>query len=189
MENYEPNSNKYKKEENKHKELKPVTKGKKYKRPKANPLVSMIIGDDVDNTKSYILDEILIPYIKKTVSDVINAILFKGENKPHGSTGSRVSYQNYYKNNDSQISRRASKAPIYDDVFVETKAEAEDILETLDEILDVYGTVSINDLYDVADLTGISTGDNYGWDNLRNARILRAGNGWIIKMPRLKPLV
>lgn len=190
---YKPNSNKYKTEqaekESEKKEIKQVASGKKYKKPKVNKFANAVFGEDTDYVKSYIFGDIIVPYIKKTLSDVVNAILFPNGDGPKRGNTSRVSYQNYY-NNGSNSVKRNMNAPsqIYEEVYLESRGEAEEVLDTLDEILSVYGQVSVNDLYDLVGMTGVHTGNNYGWDNLRNARWVRAGEGYVLKMPKVKPL-
>ena len=64
-------------------------------------LVSTIFSDDADSVKTYVVQEVLIPSVKKLISDVMSNgtdILLYGEsrrNKPQNSNGSRISYSSY----------------------------------------------------------------------------------------------
>lgn len=187
MENYKPNSHKYKEEQAQKKKIEKVANGKKHKKTGLNKFASSIFEDDADSVKSYIVGDIIIPYIKKTISDVVNAVLFPGGSNSKRPNSSHVSYQSYYGEGRNASGRRAS-TPVFDDVILDTRGEAEDVLDSLDEMLSIYGQVSVNDLYDLVGITGVHTGNNFGWDNLRNARVVRAGDGYLLKMPRIKPL-
>ena len=55
----------------------------------------------------------------------------------------------------------------------------------MDDILDQYGTVSVSDLYELADVACPHyTANKYGWTSLKNAQVMRCRDGYIIKLPR-----
>ena len=68
------------------------------------------------------------------------------------------------------------------------RAEAEEVLDRMSEIIDTYGAVSVADLYDLVDVSGTYTDNNYGWDNLRNAEAVRVRDGYILKLPKITAL-
>lgn len=201
MEEYVSNSNRSK-EEQKNKEREKIEKvvtGKVItkKQSKLNKFTREIIAEDGRNVGTYIWKDVLIPTIKRTISDIITDgidILLYGEARKGGrrSTSDRVSYTSYsnYSNRDRMRNDRpALTAYSYDDIVLSTRGEAEDVLSRMDEIMDMYGLVRVADLFD---LVGISTGnpqDNkYGWTNIRNARIDRVREGYVIRMPRAMPI-
>lgn len=198
MENYKPNSIRYK-EEQKDKERekrvdKPVVTGKVItrKQSKVRKFTDEFISEDAKNVKSYVFGEVLIPAIKKAISDIVTDgidIILYGEAKGgrKRSTADRVSYRNYYdKDNRSSRSETTSSTSrySYDDIVLSTRGEAQDVLDRMFEIVDTYGVVSIADLYDLVNITGNYTDNKYGWTNLRNAEVLRVRDGYMIKLPR-----
>ena len=58
----------------------------------------------------------------------------------------------------------------------------------MDEIMEEYHIVRVADLYDLVGVTGDYTDNNYGWTNIRNAKIVRVRDGYKIDMPRALPL-
>ena len=209
MENYKPNSNRFKESqraaeaaESKEREKrvdKPVVTGKVVqKKPSAlSKVAGEFISEDAKNVKSYVWGEVLIPAIKKLISDIVTdgiGILLYGESRHTGkrSTADRVSYRSYY-DRDSRGPRdsRSSVAPgfTYDDIILDSRGEAEDVLDRMYELLDTYQIVRVADLYD---LVGISTNNytinKYGWTSLRTAEVVRVRDGYMIKMPRAVPI-
>ena len=197
--NYKPNSHlsksKEKATEVKKEKLEKVVKGK-VKTKKKNTFLSLFLSEDVTDIKSYIVNEVLIPTTKRAISDIvtngIDMLLGFDTKKRSKTNASRVSYREYYDRDDRSRDRDRSRPRTtgynYDDIILETISEAETVLDKLDEILEVYGLVSVADLYDIVGITGNYTDNKYGWTDLRNASYSRVRDGYILKMPRAIPL-
>ena len=62
------------------------------------------------------------------------------------------------------------------------------MLTQMEATIDKYGFVTIADMYDLANLTSNYTDNKYGWMNVRNAEVIRARDGYVIKLPRAVPI-
>lgn len=204
MDNYKPNSDALKEQRSRvrpeEKKVEKVVTGvvKTKKKSKINNFMGNIISEDAKSVKTYVFGEVLIPAIKKAISDIvtdgIDIILYgesRGRNKR--STADRVSYRNYYDDrgtrpriNERQAIMAGSYS--YDDIILSSRGEAEDVLARMDELMDTYGLVRVADLYDLVGITGNYTDNKYGWTNIRNADIIRVRDGYMIKMPRAVPI-
>ena len=204
MEDYKPNSNRFKTEQKQKENAtekrveKPVVTGKVItKKPsKFRKLTGEFISEDAKNVKSYVFGEVLIPAIKKAISDIVTDgidIILYGESRggKKRSTASHVSYRDYY-DRDTRSSRydrpALNSGYSYDDIILDSRGEAEEVLSRLDEIMDAYKLVRVADLYDLVGITAPHTANAYGWTNIRNAEVVRVRNGYMIKMPRAIPL-
>lgn len=197
--NYKPNShlskNKSKEGPVKKEKVEKIVKGA-VKAKKKSTLLSMFLSDDVTDIKSYIINDVLIPTTKQAISDIVtNGIdmLFGLDTKKRNkSAASRVSYRSYYDRDDRDRDRDRSRTRTtgynYDDVILETRGEAEDVLTRLDEIIDIYGMASVADLYDLVGISGQYTDNKYGWTDIRSATSTRVREGYLLKMPRAIPL-
>ena len=58
----------------------------------------------------------------------------------------------------------------------------------MDEIMETYDRVRVAVMFDLAGLTCDHTLNNYGWTDIRSAKIVPAADGYRIKMPRALPL-
>ena len=201
MENYKSNSHKSKeavKETSEEKEIKKVVSGKATTKNKSEieKLAGIFISEDVANVKSYVLMDVLVPAIKKAISDIVtngvDMILYgeTGRSKKK-SNGAKVSYGQYYdrERERTTYTRQSAKSSFdYDDILFETRGDAELVINQMEEIISRYGFVSVADLYDMADLTAPYTANKYGWTDVRTAEPVRArGGGYIIKLPRALP--
>ena len=168
------------------------------KKSKISQAMDNFISEDAKNVKSYVFGEVLIPAIKKAISDIvtdgIDIILYgeaRGRNKR--STADRVSYRSYYDDRGGRNRMNERQAIMagsysYDDIILSTRGEAEDVLSRMDELIETYGLVRVADLYDLVGITGNYTDNKYGWTNIRNAEIIRVRDGYMIKMPRAIPI-
>lgn len=203
MEEYKPNSHKYKAEQaakkkeqaEKKVEKAIVGKAKVKKKTEMSKFKDIFISEDASNVKSYVLMDVLIPAIKKAVSDIvtngIDMILYGGTGgKRKRSDFERVSYRNCYDQRDDRpIGRgRTRTGYSYDDVILDSRGEAEEVLSRMDELIDQYGEVSVGDLYDLVGITGNYTDQRYGWKDIRNATPMRVREGYMLKLPRTEPL-
>lgn len=198
MEDYKSNSH-ASKEKEKNREEKKVEKiisgnAKAKKKSEFSKFADVFVSEDAGNVKSYILMDVLVPAVKKAISDIVtNGIdmLLYGETGVHKRNGasSKVSYRSYYdRSNRSSSSSRTRSGYSYDDIILDNRGEAEEVLSRMDEIVATYGTVSVADLYDLVGITGAYTDNKYGWTDIRSASVVRVRDGYMFKLPRALPL-
>ena len=108
-----------------------------------------------------------------------------GGNRKKSTNSSYVSYNSY---SDRREDRRdISSARVgyhYDDITLESRAEAEEVLTRLDELIDMYGTASVADLYDLVGVSCNYTDNKYCWSNLSRAEVMRVRDGYKLKLPK-----
>lgn len=197
MENYTPNSNKYKNEQKAmaDKKVEGVVSGvaRTKKKSEMQKIANIFLAEDISNVKSYILMDVLVPAVKDAIEDVIHMLL-RGESarSRKSTTASKVSYRNFY---ERERDRRDYSIPAsrsgfdYDEIVFETRADAETVLDSLNEIISSYGSVSVADLYDFAKVpTSNYMANNYGWTDIFGCRPERIRDGYILKLPRPMPL-
>lgn len=201
MEDYKSNSHKFKEERQEAPAERKVEKiitgsAKPKKKNEIQKFADVFISEDVVNVKSYILLDVLVPAIKKAISDIvtngIDMVLYgeTGHTKKN-STASKISYRNYYdKSSDRRdfTSSRTKPGYSYDDIVLDNRGEAEDVLSRMDELISTYGLVSVADLYDLVGITGNYTDNKYGWTDIRSASTVRVRDGYMIKLPKALPL-
>lgn len=193
MNDYKPNSHKSKTEQAQEKKVnKPVVQGtvKTRKRSGARKFADVFISEDIESVKSYIMSDVLIPAIKKTILDVVDTILYPGSDRRDRkkTNASNISYARCYDNRDdyrrAYDSHQARVGYSYDDIVLASRGDAEEVLSRMDELLDSYPTVSVADLYDLIGKTGNYTDNKYGWTNLSSASVVRVRDGYMLKLPK-----
>lgn len=201
MEDYRPNSHKSKEAAQvpaERKKLDKVVSGDVTvkKKSSVHKFTDVFISEDVSNVKSYILMDVLVPAIKKAVSDIvtngIDMILYGGNGSVKKRTnGSYISYNNYSdrRREDHSYGTTTTRTGYsYDEISIPSRGEAEEVLTRMDELIDTYGIVSVADFYDLVGVTCNYTDNKYGWTNIRNAEVVRVRDGYKIKLPKALPL-
>lgn len=201
IKDYKPNSHAYKAKQDKkevpaEKKVVKVVKGaaKTKKKSELKKFADNFISEDVSNIKSYVVTEVLIPTIKNTIWDALtnslDMILYgeTGHNKKR-SSGGYVSYSSISSNRrDNRSESRVRTRFDYDDITFETRGDAEAVLEQMDDVIDRYGIVTVADMYDMADLTAPYTSNKYGWTSINSAEVVRVRDGYILKLPKARPI-
>jgi len=200
MVEYKPNSYKSKEERIPERKVGKVVSGTVKPKKKSNiqKFADIFISEDISNVKSYILLEVLVPAIKKAISDIItngiDMILYGGTRNK--SSASKVSYQRYYDRTYEQR-RDYSTSSVrngfdYDELIFPTRGDAEAVLDAMNEIISQYGVVSIMDLYDLANVSMDNYAANkYGWTNISGisgCKVIRVRDGYVLNLPRALPI-
>lgn len=196
---YKPNSNRFKEQQKEapteKKKIEKVTTGKVKIKKKTGlqKMAGAMFAEDAEKVKSYILMDILLPTIADGITDVLKKsidAIFGRKSSGSGSRSSKISYRNYYDNPDSRgTSTKARSVYDYDDIIFDSRGEAEEVLDRMDELVELYGNVSVAEFYDLAGISSEYTSQKYGWTNIHTAKIVRvSGDGYMIKLPRVMPL-
>lgn len=198
---YKPNSHKSKKTQKgavPEKKVEKVIAGTATfkKKSEIQKITDVFISEDINNVKSYILLDVLVPAIKKAISDIvtngIDMILYGGTGKTKSNTtASKISYRSYYDGGNGRRDYSATRTKTgynYDDIILDNRGEAEDVLLRMDELISSYGLVSVADLYDLVGITGNYTDNKYGWTDIRSAYTTRVRDGYLLKLPKALPL-
>lgn len=176
-----------------------VVQGKvKTKKNEVRRFKDIFISEDAANVKSYIFMDVLVPAVKKAISDIvtngIDMVLYGGKGSPNRKPiSSKVSYSDYYANRNGGDRFRPSQAQVgprynYEDIILEYRGEAEEVLDRLNECIEIYKVARVADLYDLVGKTGTYTDNNYGWTNLSTAKVVRVNDGYWLDMPKAKPI-
>lgn len=153
----------------------------------------IFVPEDVGDIKSYIVATVIIPAIKKAIMDAMDMFLYgeSGSQRKAGSA-SKVSYRSYYEKNQDRRDPRATRANAfdYDNIIFDSYGDADACLDAMYDILSTYPTVSVADLYDLADMppTNNYMLNRYGWVDLSGSTVVRTRDGYILKLPRAVPL-
>lgn len=199
---YKPNSHKYKEGQKgssgDKKKVEKVVKGtvKTKKKNEISKFADVFISEDIKNVKSYVVLDVIIPAVKKAISDVvtngIDMILYGGNGRSKKRSGAGyVSYRDYSdrdRRDDRHRDNRTRTGYSYDDLILDSRGEAEEVLTRMDELIETYGVATVADLYDLVGKTCNYTDNKYGWTNLRNSEAVRVRDGYLLKLPKALPI-
>jgi len=166
-------------------------------------LKDTFIADDARDVGDYIVWDILVPTIKRTIRDVIVGSadrVFLGTSSPNSSSTlyrergvTYVKRTDYSAKSRSQTpdtsglrpaNRPASRQNFHlNEIIFDNYDDAAAVLERLVDYLDTYGKVSVDDYFDLVGQTSNYTAQNWGWTSLSSATIVNTFGGYFIKLP------
>lgn len=167
-------------------------------------LKETFVGGDAQSVWAYVAYDILIPAIKDTVADAfsmgIERMLFgdtRGgstgrRGRPSGAPG-RVDYgsfskpavNRYGREETRTMSRSARASHNFSEILLDSRVEAERVVEMMSLLCDQYQVVKVSELYDLVGVTGDFTDEKYGWYDMRGVSIDRVRGGqYLINLPR-----
>lgn len=186
--------------------LEKVISGKVVQQKKSlgKKFAELFLGDDTRSVGEYILHDVLIQAAKSMICDMVGwggaaeMILFgekRGRNTRREGGRSYTSYGSYYKSTDRDrdggrrdsprdISRTGRARHDFDEIVLETRGEAEEVLSHLVDLTIDYDMASVADLYDLVGITTNFTDNKYGWTDLERASVSRVRGGYLINLPR-----
>lgn len=172
----------------------------KRKKPLGRKIAETFAGDDARNVGMYILFDVIIPAAKSTISDAVSQgverMLFGDSKRRSSSGGSRGSFTSYSKmynarepeRGERQLSRRARTAHEFDEIILESRGEAENVLDRLSDLIENYDIATVSDLYALVGITGSFTDDKWGWSSLAGADVERVRGGYLLNLPKTQPI-
>lgn len=207
MQDYKPNSHRFKEEQSKalpeKRNIQKVTKGnvKVKKKGIVESSIDAFVKEDIPNIKKYLVADVIVPTIKNTIWDAftntLDMILFNGtgQSRKNGPGSSRVPYVSYNKCSSNNNRAGSSRDPEprrarYDFSYItfDNERDAKEVLSQMDAIMETYNLVRVADLYDLIGESCDFTDQKYGWQNIRNARVVHSRNGWYIELPKPLPI-
>lgn len=188
-------------EESNNKKLSPVVSGSTSVTKNTDPsnLVSKFLVDGVKTAGKSMISDVLFPQCKQAVYNAIISginVLFWGPGGMKKSTtvlgtGTKVNYAGANKAASVQKVTATVKATMDpEDVTFETRMDAQNVYDTMLEVIDQYEKVSLADFLELANVANDNfTYRKYGWTNLPPADIRRLGNGsYYIRFPKMQVL-
>jgi hypothetical protein len=141
---------------------------------------------------------IILPAIKDMAEDAVTGMIRGAFNGGQYDRSSRskgsTSFTNYSKYSGEKkeekrvLSDRARSAHDFSELILDSRAECEYILETLEDLVDRYGHAKVSDMYSLAGISGSFTDDKWGWFDLSTAGVRRHQGGYLLQMPRTQPI-
>lgn len=173
------------------------------KSTKTSSFKSRLLSEDAGSVGQYVVTDVIIPKAQGLIVEAFKYVIdfvFYGKSGANGS-GRRsgmgnVSYSNFYRPNTQTpqvpLSAYTKQSTVYQirDIVFEARGHAEEVILSMQECLNRYGTVTVGDFYDIIGQHGTYTDQKYGWRDLSAATVVRSsGGGFAIDFPKITPIV
>lgn len=202
--NIEPNSYSYKEEQIKNSSQKKdkLESVVKYggvvstKKPLSKKIMNKFIEQDIQDVKSYILFDIVIPGIKNLIIDGLSMVLLGEVRERKSRSGNyydrkRTNYSSYYRggNYHREEKRYEDDDKVdYQNIVLRSRSDAEEVIDKLRGRIRDQGSASVADLFDLIGVAGRFTDNNWGWIRENQVGIKRIPDGFLIDVEEAKYL-
>jgi hypothetical protein len=204
MEHYPPNSDRSRTAKKEPQRVERVTTSEPIRRKKGvgKQFRSTFLGGDAHSALQYVIFGVLIPAAKDALAEAgaqgIERLIFgdsRARSRATRPTSGATGFINYQaRSNQPQpqvprsISRRAQSQHDFDEIVLTSRAEAEEVIDGLYDILARDYVPSVADLYVLVGLKPSHTDNKWGWTDLRGASVVRVRNGYLLDLPEPEPL-
>lgn len=178
------------------------------KKPLSRRFVETFTGDGSKGVLEYVLLDVMIPGFKDIVADAsstaIERTLFGGDARPRGRRGhGGGGYTSYSgmsssrprdrrdrdRDDDRRPSRRDTRGPsVHREIILDTRVEADEVIDNMFELISKYEMATMRDLLSLVGEPHNYTDEDWGWTDLRGARIHKVREGYLLDLPRPESL-
>jgi hypothetical protein len=209
MENPEfpPNSDVSKQQKIEDKNVERITSGEVKRRKKSlrKQFSETFVAGDAKSALRYVVLDVLLPAAKDMIveagSQGIEKLIFgdsrryrgvtRPQTGPYGNIAyNRMSEPSYSRLSGPQraLSRQARARHNFDEIVLDERAEAEEVIDRLFDLVSRYDTATVADLYELVGLPSSHTDHKWGWTRLQGAGVSRVRGGYLLDLPEPEPL-
>lgn len=169
------------------------------KKPLGKRIAETFTGDDSRSVGHYVLFEVILPAAKQMIveagSQGLERMFYGDSNRGRSIPGRSRDYNNYNQVSRSRpeprpqaLSQKSRATHDFRDLVLETRGEAERVRDELLSAIETYGSTTVSDLYEFVGITGSFQDDKWGWYDLRDIRVQRVRDGYMLNLPRPQPI-
>jgi hypothetical protein len=160
------------------------------------------VAGDAKSAIAYVVMDVLLPAAKDMIveagSQGIEKLIFGDTRRRRGSTPPQagptgyVSYNRYSMGAardaaERVMSRQSRARHNFDEIVLEERAEAEEVIDRLFDLVSRYESASVADLYELVGIVPSHTDNKWGWTDLRGSGVSRVRDGYLLDLPDPDP--
>lgn len=160
------------------------------------------VAGDARTAVRYAMFEVLLPAARDMVVEAMHQGMEKlifGESRrrtpssPQAGPTGHISYNRYsggsrYGGPQRAISREARARHDFDEIVLDRRDEAEEVIDRLFNLVSQYDQATVADLYELVGLSSVHTDHKWGWTDLMGAGVSRIRGGYLLDLPQPEPL-
>lgn len=209
MEDFPANSRKARTRPEEPKRIERVTSAEAVRRKRGlgRQFKETFIGGSARMAVEYMTLEVIVPAVRDTLAEALQSgieRLIYGETRPRRRGSTPTTYSNVghvnYQGMSSQSPPRTSSGPRmlsrssrtrhdFGEIVIQSRGEAEEVIDRMFDILSRYGSVTVADLYELTGIQSSHTDHKWGWTALPGAKAARLRSGeFLLDLPDPQPM-
>jgi hypothetical protein len=164
-------------------------------------LKDIFFGGDPRATAAFIVQSVLIPAAKDMIVDaasegvqkLVRGDSYRRRSGPSSGPAGYVAYNRMGRGPaiaepPRSMSPRARARHEFDEIVLQSRQEAEAVIEQMYEIVSKYETATVSDLYDLVGIRGTHVDHKWGWTDMRGAGVVKIRDGFLLELPDVVPM-
>jgi hypothetical protein len=209
MENSEfpPNSEVSKRGKKEEKNVQSVVSGEvtRKRRSLRKQFSETFVAGDLKSALQYVVMDVLLSAARDTAVEAVQSGMeklvygesrrYRGTTTPQSGPTGYVSYNRYssamagrMSGPQRALSRQARARHNFDEIVLEERVDAEEVIDRLFDLVSRYDTATVADLYELVGLASNFTDHKWGWTSLAGAGVTRTRGGYLLDLPDPEPL-
>lgn len=176
----------------------------KQKKPIGRKIMETLTGSDVKSVINYVIFDVALPSAKDMIYDMskegVHRLLFGDvpQRNSYGRSGRNIQRVSYDRPswdsrrhddrppmpNPREMSNRARSRFEFEEIVLESRGEAENVLAGLEDLISQFDSATVSDLYELIGITSDYTDNKYGWTSIRDAHATKVREGYLLILPR-----
>lgn len=158
-------------------------------------------GGDARSAFEYMVGSVLVPAAKEAIVEAASSgfeRLVYGDRRPKryrgGPPSGPTGYISYNRMGQptrddrpplpAMLARKTRSRHDFDDIIINSRTEAEEVIDRLFDLISKYESATVADLYELTGLESSHTDHKWGWRDLRGATVGRVrGGGFLLELP------
>lgn len=204
MDEFPPNSQKAKAAQPKRVERVTSAEVVRRRRPLGKQFTQTFFGGDAKTAGQYVISNVMVPAAREALVEVASSwferVVYGESRHRRGAPPSAYGHINYSR--QSMGARTADDRPPlptpsragrarhnFNELVIQHRQEAEEVIERMFDILSQYDSVSVADLYELTGIAASHVDHKWGWTDLHGAQVGRVrGGGYLLDLPKPVPL-
>jgi hypothetical protein len=162
---------------------------------------NIFFGGDPKATANFIVQSVLIPAAKDMIIDagregiekLVRGDSYRRRDRPASGAPGYVSYNRMGRTGPPidpprTMSRNARARHDFDEIVLQSRTEAEQVIERMFDIVAQYTTATVADLYDLVGIRSTHVDNKWGWSDMRGAGVVRVRDGFLLELPDVQPM-
>jgi hypothetical protein len=167
-------------------------------------LKGIFLGPHIKGAANYVFKDVLIPAAKNMIVDATargaeRAVYGEAPRRRYDEGRPRIRYDAQPERYDRSSSHRGTlpdQPPLggvprrrqSGDIFLVSREEAENVIERLGDIIDVYKVATVADLHSLCNLPRTYIDNKWGWQSITYANVRQVREGFLLDLPPVEPL-
>jgi len=182
-----------------------VTSGDTVRRRKSlrKQFSETFVAGDLRTAARYVMFDVLLPAAKDMIVEAgstgIEKLIFGDSRRrtvssPQSGPTGYVSYNRMAMGVASRLSaperamsRRARSRHDFDEIILDSRTEAEEVIDRLYDLVNQYEHATVADLYELVGLASTHADQKWGWTDLHGAGVSRIRDGYLLDLPEPAP--